>query len=374
MDFDDLDARVAAYAASADSNNTVRTYIWAWKRFTAWCERTGHVSLPASPQTINRYMTQAADDSDNPVASSTLEVWRAAIACMHGQAGLADPTADPSARRTRRGIRKTRAVSGETLLRAPVAVLSDVQSMVETAHADARTWRAQVAARRDIALILVSYDFARRRSDTVALTIGDLAVVEDDTVNERLLRMRLPGNSIGHGRAQFIYRPRGSRDGLMCSWCGLARWIAVLYACDSAAEAARGRSGEALSDARSVAVQRLLRRDTGDPREHCCGGTWLVGRAAASIFRSLSHGGIPHAPETALSGRSVSAIINARSREAGIGRRSGHSLRAGVSTQMYDDGATDEQVMALAGYRNPASAQRYDRRRAQRSAASSTGL
>ncbi|MFE3730103.1 hypothetical protein [Nocardia sp. NPDC059154] len=372
---DELDARVAAYTAAADADNTVRTYTWAWNRFENWCETTGHTALPASVRTINRYMVSAADDPDKPVSRSTLEVLRAAIAWKHAGAGLADPTADPRARKTRRGIRKAKVEAGETDNRAPAAVAADVRAMVDTARMQATTWRRQVAARRDIALILLTYDFGRRRSEAVGLKIGDLDIVTDNAEQEPRLRIRLRGGKTHQDSTRYKYRPRGSGDGHTCPWCALARWIEVLNAADDAAVAARGQGQDAVTDAVSIAVQRLLRRDTSDPGQHCCtDGNWLTGRALAFLFRPVSNGGVPHGPDSALSGRSVGTIVNARALAAGIGPRRGHSLRGGVATQMFDDGARVEDVMALLDHALAETSLRYDRNREQRSAQVNTGL
>ncbi|GAB2451798.1 tyrosine-type recombinase/integrase [Nocardia tengchongensis] len=372
---DELDARVAAYAAAADADNTVRTYTWAWNRFDRWCDEHGYTALPASTRVINRFLVTAADDPNRPASRSSLEVLRAAIAWKHAQAGLPDPTMDARARTVRRGINKSRVEAGETDNRAPAAVAADIEAMVDAARAGAGTWRRQVAARRDIALILLTYDFGRRRGEAAGLRLGDLNIVDDNPDRQPRLRIRLRGGKTHQDSTEYVYRPRSARDGRYCTWCALARWIAVLNAADDAAATARGDDAGAVTAAVSIAVQRLLRRDAGDPVEHCCDGvTWLAGRARAYLFRPVANGGLPHAPDTALSGRSVDTVVRQRALAAGIGPRRGHSLRAGVATQLFDDGATVEEVMALLGHKRPETSLRYDRRRAQRSADVDTGL
>ncbi|MGW2662997.1 hypothetical protein ACWCW7_18680 [Nocardia tengchongensis] len=69
---DELDARVAAYAAVADVDNTTRTYTRAWSRFAGWRETAGHTVLPVSTRVINRYLVAAAEDPGKPFGSATL--------------------------------------------------------------------------------------------------------------------------------------------------------------------------------------------------------------------------------------------------------------------------------------------------------------
>lgn len=371
---DELDARVAAYAAAADADSTVRTYTWAWNRFDRWCDEHGYTALPASTRVVNRFMVTVAEDPDRSASRSSLEVLRAAIAWKHAQAGFPDPTMDARARKVRRGINKSRVGDGETDNLAPAAVAEDIVAMVDTARAGATTSRRQVAARRDIALILLGYNFGRRRSEIAGLKLGDLDIVDDNPDRRPLLRIRLRGSKTRQDGTEYYYRPRSTRDGRYCTWCALARWIAVLNAADDAAATTRG-DADAVTDAVSIAVQRLLTSDTTDPADHCCDGDgWLTGRVRAYLFRPVSHGGLPHRTDTALSGRSVAEIVRQRADAAGIGPRRGHSLRAGVATQMFDDGATVEEVMALLGHKRPETSLRYDRRRAQRSADVDTGL
>ncbi|MBL1079732.1 tyrosine-type recombinase/integrase [Nocardia sp. 2] len=374
-DDDELDARVAAYAEAADADNTVRTYLWAWNRFTDWCQTHGATALPASSKVVDRFLVTAVEDPVSPAGKSSLEVLRAAIAWQHDMAGLPDPTDNAKSRKVREGLRKAIVKKGETLTQAPAATLDHIEAMVETARADAHTLRQQVSARRDIALILLGYDFGRRGDELVRLQIGDLTVVQDNPEGKPLLRMRLRGGKTHQTDTVYMHRPRGSRDGRTCTWCALARWIAVLAVADDAAAGARGHDAEAVTAAVSIAVQRLILTDTRDVREHCCQGDWLArARSRASLFRPLSNGGFPHAPDRPLSVRSFRSIITSRGRAADRDGLKGHSLRAGVATELFDRGATVEQVMAITGHRNPASALRYDRRRNQRSAELETGL
>ncbi|MGW4719467.1 hypothetical protein [Nocardia sp. NPDC004260] len=374
-------AAADAYAAAADAENTVRAYASAWQRFVVWCESNGYTALPADPRTVAAYLAAAADDPDGPAAVSTLVVARSAIGHFHTEARLPDPTADTFVRRVMRGIRRTRTKGGKTARQAPAATLPVIQAVVTTAHTEARTWRQAVAARRDIALTVVLYAAALRRSEAVGLSLGDLTVV-DGPDNDQRLRIRLRGSKTSQTDVEYLYLKRGSGDALWCPWCALQRWLAVLAVADDAVITTRRRlraanriDEDAVTDAASIAVQRHLRRDTSDPHEHRCAGPWPAPHRAADapVFRPVSHGGLPHF-DTALSDRSVGRILADRSAAAGVEPLRGHSPRAGVATHLWDTGATVAEVMALTRHKRVETALLYDRRRAQRSADVDTGL
>ncbi|MFJ9371211.1 hypothetical protein ACIRRA_43350 [Nocardia sp. NPDC101769] len=387
---DAADELVDRYMAAADADNTTRTYASAWKRFADWCAATGHTALPAEPRTVARYLAVAADDTACPIAKETFTVWVAAIARVHSDARLPDPTADATVRRTVRGIRRTRTQAGETSSQAPALTLAPLQDVLTHIHGHARTWRQQVAARRDIAALVLMYAAGLRRSEALGLQLGDLSVVEGPDPQQPRLRIRLRGSKTSQDAVEYLYLQRGTGDALWCPWCALIRWQAVLTAADEAAAAARARlraaghpdtdldTGEAaarIRDGASIAVQRLLRGDATDPHRHRCTGDWPAPhRARAQLFRPVSGGGLPHDPRAALTGQALGRMITARAQAAGAGAARGHSLRAGIATWMYDNGATDAEVMAKGRWKRVETAQRYDRHRAQRSASAPTGL
>jgi integrase len=258
--------------------------------------------------------------------------------------------------------------------------------MVTVAHETARTWRDRVAARRDIAVLLLGWATADRRSELAGVLGSDLDLVATPD-GDRLLRIRLRGSKTSRTAAEEQYVARGDTDALLCPWCALQRWLILLDAHDTAAAAERRRQRTrdpdadvdeaAVADAASIAVQKLLRREAGaDPHTHRCGGTWPVLRHPdLPVFRSLSRadGGLPHSPAP-ITGRSIARIITTRAEKAGCPPLRGHSLRAGRATWMFDTGATVEQVMAVTRHRRTETALAYDRRRQQRSGDAAHGL
>lgn len=58
-------AVVAAWIADVEHlsrpEGTRHTYVAGWRRFVAWCDREGHIALPAHPVTVAAYLVDAAD-------------------------------------------------------------------------------------------------------------------------------------------------------------------------------------------------------------------------------------------------------------------------------------------------------------------------
>src|SRR5690606_34708831 len=53
-------AQVAAAVTRSRAESTRRNYAADWQRFLAWCQREGHVALPAHPMTVAAYLLEAA--------------------------------------------------------------------------------------------------------------------------------------------------------------------------------------------------------------------------------------------------------------------------------------------------------------------------
>lgn len=375
------DAAAEKFTAFADAENTTRTYRWAQDRFALWCADAGQQALPADPATVRRFLSAVADDPHRPAPVSTLRVLLAGIARAHADAGYPDPTADASVKRVMRGVRRVRGQAGIIPNKAPAATLPVVQTVATSIHTQAATWRQQIAARRDIALIVLLYGTALRRSEAVGLHRSDLTVVEAPDGGQRL-QIRLRGSKTSLD-TENVYLSRGTGDALWCPWCALLRWLDVLDAHDHAARSAlrhQERTGEndpaTVTDARSIAVQRILRRDTGDPHEHRCTGAWPTPHREDSerpVFRPVSHGGLPHF-DTAMSGRSVGSILAARGIAAGVGGLRGHSPRAGAATYLFDNDTPAEQVATKLRHKLVSTSLSYDRKRDQRTADIDTGL
>jgi len=181
---------VRQYLAASVAANTQRGYQSDWKQFTAWCDATGHASLPAAPVMIARYLAHLAD---NGRKASTIDRARAAIRKMHEAAGLEDPTHALAVTQTLKGIRRTIGTAPQQ--KAP-AVSADIKAMI--AHLpDTRK------GQRDKALLLVGFAGGFRRSELVGIRAEHVSVTSDGVT---ILLPFSKTDQEGHGRLVGIRR------------------------------------------------------------------------------------------------------------------------------------------------------------------------
>lgn len=343
--------------------STTRSYASAQRRYERWCASADLVAVPAEEETVRLYLAALADDG---LAPSTLGVHRAAIARLHADSDHPDPTRGPRITAVLRGGRREAARAGRGPSQAPAATLPKLQAMVAATAADTGTWRKQIAARRDLVVLTLGYADGMRREELARLHIDDFTLLPAETPDRApVLRMRLRGSKTRQETITHTAVPRGGRDARTCPWCALHRWLALCADYDTAEDETTAQ----------VALRARLRREAHDDLAvHCCDGPWPArGRSGKPLLRRLTHGGLPR--PLALSGFSISEIIARRGRVAQLDAlMRGHSLRSGVATEMFDRGATAEQVMAVTRHATVESVRRYDRRHADRAAEQDTGL
>src|SRR5699024_7866415 len=78
---------------------------------------------------------------------------------------------------------------------------ADITTILAATTAQADTWAARVSARRDTALLLLGYAAALRRSELVALTIGDVTGHRTDGLHLRISRSRTDQDGRGTTKA-----------------------------------------------------------------------------------------------------------------------------------------------------------------------------
>lgn len=291
----ELVERTRAFASAATSENTRRAYARQWAAFTTWCEASQLEALPANPATVALYVSHLAE-LGRKVA--TIEQAVAAISAAHGVAGLPSPREDAKLRMVLRGIRRT--VGAAQREAAPV-LASHLRSMLEALP-------ASLLGQRDATLLLVGFSGAFRRSELVALTVGDVAFTAD-------------GLEVTLRRSKTDQEARG-------------RLVAIPY-----------------SGAPDLCPVRALK-------------TWLeaAGIVEGPLFREVTrHGRVESAP---LTGRSLSRIVKRAAGAAGLEAAtfSGHSLRAGFVTQAKIKGRAEDAIMRQTGHRSVAMVRKYDRR------------
>jgi len=111
------------YARLSRATNTQRAYRADWADFSAWCAAHGRPALPATPQTVLLYLTDAAQRCK----VSTLQRRLTTISQAHKAERHPSPTGDPAVRAVWAGINRTKGTAqhGKT-----AAVTEDLRRMV----------------------------------------------------------------------------------------------------------------------------------------------------------------------------------------------------------------------------------------------------
>ncbi len=155
-------AAAAEFIAASKADATRKAYASDWRDFAAWCANHGQVDLPAAPGTVAAYLGALASAGTKV---STVRRRCAAIGDVHRRAGHDNPAAHAGVKATLAGIARTlgsapekkRALTADLLAKALRRIPEDLTGL------------------RDRALILIGFAAALRRSELVALDVGDIA-------------------------------------------------------------------------------------------------------------------------------------------------------------------------------------------------------
>lgn len=351
-------AAIADFQRSAMAVNTGLTYQSDWQQFERWCRLRGAVSLPATPQTVAAYLAAQANLADPDgrwtYAPSTLGRRLAAITKAHELAGVLSPCREVEVTTTMSGIRRQRRSPPR---RAAPRLLAELRTVL--GRIALQRFPVAVIGRRDVALLLMGFGGAFRRSELIALTVGDVTLHPQDGLHVHLQH----SNTDQEGRGEVKALPYGTHPDT-CPPCAYLRWRQVLDAAEI------GGRVEVLRLLRGQAVQDELThlcRDTGDqqPAEVLTGDR--------PLFRPIHKTGLPGSGP--LSGHVVGAVVKRRASAAGLNpaRLSGHllragfvthSLRAGFVTQAVRGGADAGSIMRQTGHRSHAMVELYRRENA----------
>lgn len=187
-------AAALGFAEQEKSPGTRRVYRSDWRIFSLWCAARGLEPLPATPETVARFLSAEAMAG---AKASTIGRRAAAIGYAHKLAGYRDPPSGAEAvKAVMRGIRRT---IGTAPQRKAPATADLVNEMLK--HCP-----DTLAGKRDRALLALGFAGAFRRSELVALEVADLAEVPDG------LRVTIRKSKTDQERAgQEIAIPRGYR-------------------------------------------------------------------------------------------------------------------------------------------------------------------
>ncbi len=186
-DADTIEARLAdhaEYTADALSDNTRRAIRADTAVFSAWCRDNDCDPLPASPETVARFVDAMAETRK----PATVRRYVSSIAHMHGAAELPDPTKSP---RVKARIKAAGKKHGTRQRQARALTEHDVVRILDRLG-------DSLMDLRDRALLMVSRDMFARRSEVVSLDVEDLDISPERGDATVLLR-RSKTDQLGEG-------------------------------------------------------------------------------------------------------------------------------------------------------------------------------
>lgn len=280
------------YALASKAPNSKRAYASDFRQFADWCSLRKLEAMPASAESVVSYL---ADTANQGLKVSTIRRKAAAIAYFHRLRGEPAPTENELVKAVLAGI--AREIGSAAVRKNPITADVMKRLMKQIPHS--------LIGSRDKALLLLGFAGAFRRSELVALNVGDLERTDEGLI---IHIRRSKTDQVGAGRIVAI--PHGGRLGIL----------------------------EALTD-----WMKRANIETG------------------RIFRSVDKAG---RVGESLTDRSVANIVKQYAEAAKLDPAlfSGHSLRAGFVTSALDAGADAFAVMDISGHRDPRTLKVYDRR------------
>lgn len=297
----ELEDRAEHYFRTARAPNTVKAYAQDLTDFATWCkvDAGGLSPFPAAPKTVALYITDVAGRG---LKAATIQRRLAAIAQIHQEAGLEDPTKTKQVRNTYRGILNEIGSFQEG--KAPI--------LVPTMRRILGAFSKEIGplAIRDRAILLLGLAGGYRVSELASLEAGDVEFADEGAI---VLLRKSKTDRAGGGFYKGI--PYGDHQET-CPVTALRVWMDLLP--DAAGE-----------------EQPLFR----------------------GIDRHGNIAGRPMAPD------SISRMVKKRAKKAGLDekRYSGHSLRAGLVTAASEGGAHDADIMRQTAHRSISTLHRYRR-------------
>ena len=296
--------QVASHVAKGLSPNTRRVYEIQLRRFLAWCEEHGVSPLPATPETVAAHISDCVEEEAwGKNGKPLFDAEGMPVMKKRSVATLEQRVAAINWRHEMAGLESPTRSKGVQLvlkgIRRELGVKPDRKLAIGRdrlsvmVHATPDTLKGL----RDKALLLLGWVSALRRSEIVALRVEDLREVN------RGLLLNIAQSKTDQERS--------------------GRQVAVIF----------GQNDE-------TCPVRAVKQ-------------WIEAAAihTGRVFRSVNRHG--HVGEK-LSGRAVGAIVKLYAEEAGLDPKliGGHSLRAGLVTELAERRARPDQIMAISGHRS----------------------
>jgi len=212
-------ADAARYAEKASGDGTRRAYSSAWAAYAGWCQLHGLDPLAGDPGIVALYLTARAKDG---LSVSSLGVARAAIRARHRMAKVPLDLDDPRVTLVMRGITNTKGKRPQR--QAAPAVPALLRRMLDSCpFPDSPDGSAEALAARHRAMLLIGFGAGLRRSELVALTVGDVTIVPERGLTVFVRRAK--SDQQGEGRLIAIHA--NPQEPAFCPVVAFQRWRAV---------------------------------------------------------------------------------------------------------------------------------------------------
>jgi len=209
-----LSASAARRVRDGVPANTRRTYQRAWTRFVSWCAAEGRTHLPATAATLAEYVNHLCDLGYAP---ATIEQAIAVIRAAHHGSGHRDEPDTKPARLALNAYVAELADEGRGHQRqAPPVTIPALRAMISACDLE-----TPIGLRDRLAMVL-GLALMGRRSELVALHIGDVREVEEG------LEVKIRRSKTDQaGRGETIAIPAGTHP-LTNPVAALRDWLACL--------------------------------------------------------------------------------------------------------------------------------------------------
>lgn len=307
-----------------------------------WCAGEHRAACPADPEDLVRYLRALEADGKKP---ATLGRRIASLATVHrllGVGGEALPTAAPMVRNALRGNRRRQGAAQRQA--APLRFGGGLgQTSGFTIAALLAACTGDIQGLRDAALLSLGYDAGLRVSELTAVTVADLRPQPDGTGLLHLPRSKTDQEGIGAWAwlsADTMRRVAAWRAEAMIGDGVLFRRVGVDRRRQRSKELADARWGD--EDAEAAAL--LVTYTVGDAPLSRQGVTGIYRRIALAAARA----GLVELPAGEL--------------EAAIAALSTHSLRVGLTQDLFAAGEDGAGIALTLRWSSPSTALRYGRR------------
>jgi len=200
--------RVQKYLSRAIlAESTLTAYAYDWAMFQDWCKEVGRQSLPATTETVELYLAALIDEGKRV---TTARRRTCAIAHYHRAANVPNPVT-PAVKTLLTGARRAKKEKPEQKTPITVEQLRAIGERLRN--------KGNPIAMRNLAILVVGFASALRRSNLVQLLLSDVEITEEGVI---LTIQKEKQDQEGVGRVVAL--PRGKTP-TTCPRACLEAWL-----------------------------------------------------------------------------------------------------------------------------------------------------